>query len=601
MLKLLGLLLALVFASAVGADFSLGANERPLHPEQAYVFDAQRLAPGRYRVEFAIQPNYYLYKNKLALQAPAGLALGDVQSLGQSELKSDPFFGEQQVYYQYAGMEFSVYSTGADEGDLRVEYQGCWEGGICYPVEAHLLPVSTRPELERGAPTTAGASAASFDFADTHAFTRLLQGQNLALIAALFFVGGLLLAFTPCVLPMVPIVSAMLMGQRDANLARRLTLSSSYVVAMASVYAALGVASGLIGVGLQNYLQHPALIVLFTLLLLGLAGAMFGLYELRLPASWQRWGDARLSRSNKGGIVYALSLGVISALLVSPCVSAPLAGALLFIAQQGDASLGGIALFSLGLGMGAPLIAIGAGYPRLIPKTGAWMLGVQRAFGVLLVLLAIYMLDRLIADSLSLLLYGAVLIVTAGYMWRSSQRWLQAFGVLVLVYGLLYTLGASLGGGNPWRPLERLAPPALDSEATTTTASPATAPAKLDYHARVDTPAQLAQTLADLATDAQAGPPLLYFTAEWCVSCQELSWFTFSDPRVRQSLANFSVIEIDVTSNNEDTRQLLRDHGAFGPPALIFLDDQNQAREQHSVMSFLKPEAMLAALRSAAS
>ena len=566
--------------------FGSAANDRPLPPEQAYEFSSSEIAPGRYRAEFVIKPNYYLYQNKLAAIAAEGLGVGEVVLLGLTETHEDPFFGKQQVYYQYAGLEFSVYDAGSSSGELSLEYQGCWEGGVCYPVNEHILPVRASSGLSQPAP------ASEFDFTSSQAFSELLASGSLAWIVALFFFAGLLLAFTPCVLPMVPIVSAMIVGQQNANLRRRLLLTSVYVLSMALVFAGLGAVSGLIGISLQNYLQHPVLIVLFTLLLLYFAGSMFGWYQMSMPAAWQSWADSKLNKNQQGGWVYASGLGVVSALLVSPCVSAPLAGALLFIARTSDPYLGALALFSLGLGMGAPLMLIGAGFTSLIPKSGNWMLTVKAAFGVMLVLLAVYMLDRLIADSLSLLLYGAVLIVSAVYMWRAQQRFIQSLGVLLFIYGLIYSVGAMLGGGNPLRPLEKL--PALTSTSATAVATNPTT--DIDYWTVVYTPEQLQQSLGQLQADAQ---PILYFTAEWCVACKELQWFTFSDSQVQQKLSEFVLIKIDVTDNTAETRELLRQHQAFGPPALIFLDSQRQPQSQHSIMTFLQPDAMLEALARA--
>ena len=569
------------------AAFTPSITERPLHPEEAYVFSSSELALGRYRAEFIIQPNYYLYQDKLTVIADAGLGIGEVQLLGESELKEDPFFGAQQVYFQYAGVEFSVYNAGQNQGSVRLEYQGCWEGGVCYPVNEHLVNVSAIGVA--GKSGGAKASETDFNFNSSQDFSSLLGSANLAWIVALFFVGGLLLAFTPCVLPMVPIVSAMIMGQQGANFRRRLALSSVYVLSMALVFAALGAISGVIGISLQNYLQHPLLIMAFTLLLLYFAGSMFELYELQMPAVWQRWADAKLDKSSKGGLIYAGGLGIISALLVSPCVSAPLAGALLFIAREGDPGLGALALFGLGLGMGAPLLAIGSGFPQLIPKTGNWMLVVKAAFGIMLVLLAVYMLDRIIPDSLALALYGLVLIVSAAYMWQSGQRFIQGIGLVFFVYGLLFTFGALLGGGNPLDPLEKLrAVPinARSADDTSTTSS-------VNYHASVSSTEQLQQSLSALPSSAK---PLLYVTAEWCVSCKELEWFTLSDSRVQSKLGEYTLIKLDVTANTPETRELLRAYQSFGPPTFIFLDSQLQAQPELSIMTYLDADAMLLAL-----
>ena len=571
------------YALAASAAFTPGIDERPLHPEEAYVFSSSELAPGRYRAEFAVQPNYYLYQNKLAVIADDGLGVGEVQLLGINELKEDPFFGAQQVYFQYAGVEFSVYNTGTNQGTVRLEYQGCWEGGVCYPVNEHLVNVSAISVADQSAPPTN-----TFNFNSSQDFSSLLGNANLAWIVALFFIGGLLLAFTPCVLPMVPIVSAMIMGQQGANFRRRLALSGVYVLSMALVFAALGAISGVIGISLQNYLQHPLLIITFTLLLLYFAGSMFELYELRMPAAWQRWADAKLDKSSKGGLIYASGLGIVSALLVSPCVSAPLAGALLFIAREGDPGLGALALFSLGLGMGAPLLAIGSGFPQLIPKTGNWMLAVKAAFGIMLVLLAVYMLDRIIPDSVALALYGLVLIVSAAYMWQSGPRLVQGIGLLFFVYGLLYTFGALLGGGNPLDPLEKLrAAPASASSTNNSAAS------NVDYHAIVSSTEQLQQSLSGLASSAK---PLLYVTAEWCVSCKELEWFTFSDSRVQSKLSEFTLIKLDVTANTPETRELLRAYQSFGPPTFVFLNSELQPLPELSIMTYLDADAMLQVL-----
>ena len=545
------------------ATFS-STESHPLPPEEAYAFSATQQADGVWRVEFQIRPNYYLYADKLRIIPADGWRTDSVQSLGLPVTKEDPFFGVQQVFYQYAGLAFTVRGAGNDT--ITIEYQGCWEGGICYPVQQQVIALS--PGF--GSPN----AGATFNFSDARMFTDLLNQSSVLWVLLFFYLAGLLLTFTPCVLPMIPIIAGMVLGAQSQTRGRRMRLAGIFVLIMAGVYALLGAISGWIGINLQNFLQHPLLIVVFSSSMVLFACSMFGFFAWRWPASWQGFADRWLIFGQPGGYARAASLGLVSALLVSPCVSAPLAAGLLFLAHNGDPVLGSMALFLLAIGMGTPLLLVSAGLVTFLPSQGAWMVGVKAAFGVLLLLLAVFMLDRILPDTLVLLLYGAILIVSASVLWRLSALaiW-RGIAVLLLIYGGILTLGGSLGNGNPFAPLHSL------------NTSTKTKLAGNDYFSTsVDRIAALEHELARSGDQ----PLLLYYTAEWCIACQELKRFTFSDAAVQQRLAQFHIVEVDVTQSTTDSRQLLQRYEVFGPPALIFPHRDGTQRPHFSVMHFVK-------------
>ncbi|MDI5892602.1 protein-disulfide reductase DsbD [Halomonas rhizosphaerae] len=556
-------------------------------------------------VGFENAEGYYLYRHQFAVETDVeGLELGDPE-LPPGLAKSDEFLGDVNVFYDSVVFEVPVEPGHQGPLDITLTFQGCADAGLCYPPERVEL---TAPEGE--APATfagwtpsddAGASgsdapgdtapaaseAANRDVAETGGgvsgaapqsedgrFRTLMAEASLPLVLGLFFLAGLGLTFTPCVLPMVPILSSIIVGQHPTR-PRAFALSASYVAGMALTYAAVGVLMGLFGAGLnlQARLQSAPVLITFAVLFTLFALAMFGAFDLRFSSrlagridGWQ----ARAQRSGPAGLALA---GALSVLVVSPCVSAPLAGALVFISTTGDALMGGAALFSLALGMGVPLLLVGTFGTTLLPRSGAWMNGVKAAFGILLLGVAIWLVERLLPGSIALLLWAGLAIGSALAMGaltvNQAQGWprvRQAAGLMLLVWGIALVIGASRGGEDPLRPLAPANP-----VAGTATGEAAT------IAREITTVEDLDALQASLAESDQ--PAFVNFTADWCISCKVMERDVYPAPEVAGHLANFRRINVDVTDSGAISREVLDHFQLFGPPSLLFFDGDKELRD----------------------
>lgn len=539
-------------------------------------------------IGFENADDYYLYRHRFAVEGlENGVTLGEPQ-LPPGEFKTDEFLGEVYVFYDRVVM--AVPFTGTPDGgiDFAVTFQGCADAGLCYPPER--LTLTSLPGSPPAIFSTANASddsAANNTFTgaqvpspdsngsvtplseDGH-FRTLLDDAHPLTVLSLFFLAGLGLTFTPCVLPMIPILSSIIVGQH-AGRTRALGLSASYVGGMAITYALVGVLMGLFGAGLnlQARLQSPWVLIPFAALFVLFALAMFGLFDMQLSPRLARRVDGWQARLQNSGPIGLALAGALSVVVVSPCVSAPLAGALVFISTTGNALMGGWALLALALGMGIPLLLVGTFGTTLLPRSGAWMNGVKMAFGVLLLGLAIWLIARLLPGPAVLLLWGALAVGAALALGALSvnqrQGWpriRQAAGIVLLAWGVALVLGAARGGEDPLRPLAGLG---ASSEATEA----------LDF-TRVTTLAQLDAELARAASRGQ--PAFVDVTAEWCISCKIMERDVFPDPAVTQRLADFHRIRADVTDTNADSRALLDHFGLFGPPSLLFFAHGEELR-----------------------
>ena len=563
----------LLLGAAAAADL--------LEPEQAFRFSA-RTEQGAVRVDFKIADGYYMYRDRLkfAVEGNSGVRLGEPE-LPRGIAHKDEFFGEMQIYRKQVSVRVPVEGTGRFE--LKAISQGCADAGVCY------VPMESRASLALGA-AAAAAPELSIYTSDTD-IARMLEG-NLAVALGSFLALGLLLAFTPCVLPMIPILSSIIAGEAGAlTRVRALILSAAYVLGMALAYAAAGVAAAISGSLVSAALQNAWVLGGFALVFVALALSMFGLYELRLPGFiHERLHGAH--RSLRGGRVATVAaMGALSAVIVSPCVAAPLAGALLYISQTRDVVLGGAALFSMALGMGLPLIAVGVSEGALLPKAGAWMEGVRRFFGVLLLAVALWIASPVMPAPALMLAWAALLIGSAVFLsaldplperasaWR--RLW-KATGVLALVAGVAILFGALAGSRDPLRPLAGVLGDApVDLPST--------------HWTRVQSAAQLDEKLR-----APGRPVMLDFYADWCVSCKEMERYTFSDPRVRARLDAMLLLQADVTAANEAHRALLKRFALFGPPGIIFFDAQGREIPGLRVVGYQPPERFLKTLAAAA-
>ncbi len=581
--RLLLLLAAFAACAALAADlkkdFSHLLDDEPefLKVDEAFVFSAELASDGSLRAQWQMPDGYYLYRHRFGFTVPDGSAF----ALGEPEMppgktKVDEYFGEVQVYYHSVAIRVPVAhvasASAADVFEATITYQGCADRGLCYPPETKRVAFAA-DAVPVAAASTGSASAARVDEEKTEEqqLAGLLADGNFLFALGLFFLAGVGLAFTPCVLPMVPILSSIIVGQgASVTRARAFTLSLAYVSGMAVTYAVLGVLVGLFGasMNLQAALQSPAVLISFAIVFVVLSFSMFGFYELQLPQAWQNRVNA-LSQNVRGGEhVGVVIMGSLSSLVVSPCLSAPLAGALIYLSSTGDAWLGGSALLALGLGMGVPLLVIGASGAHLLPRAGAWMDNVKAVFGVLLLGVAVWLLERVVAPQVTLLLWAMLAIGGGVYLGALDfaprhgwgQLW-KSLGTVLLLYGVLLLIGAASGARDPLRPLAEFAgASAPAAEADRLTWRFVRGVAGLD---------------AELATARQAGTAVvLDFYADWCISCKVMERSVFSDPDVAAQLNHFVLLQADVTANDADDQALLQHFGLYGPPSMLFFDAQ---------------------------
>ncbi|SFQ19005.1 thiol:disulfide interchange protein DsbD [Geopseudomonas sagittaria] len=507
----------------------------------------------RVKLRFVNAEGYYLYRHRFQVASePAGLVGGEL-ILPAGQAKHDEYFGDVEVYYGVTDLEVPIANPSGQAFTLRVSYQGCADLGLCYPPETAVLRIDGNAASGSASPAVA-ASAGSGPTA--------WQWSEVAL----FFLAGLGLTFTPCVLPMLPILTGVVLRGQVGG-ARGLALSLAYVLPMAACFAVLGALMGLFGaeLNLQARLQSPWVLVPFALFFSAFALAMFGVYELRLPAFVREPLDRMAGHARGGSLLGAALLGVLSSLLVSPCVTAPLAGALLYISASGDALGGGLKLFALGLGMGAPLVLFATGGNALLPRAGVWMVTVRNTFGVLLLAVAIWLLERILPGQLSLALWGLLaggVALNLGALEMvpktHRQRVAQLFGLLLLVYALAAWVGALRGESDPLRPFGH---PAIAT---------VTAPGNPVAHAGWQTISTPAELDAAFAAARSAGQPLLLdWYADWCISCKVIEREVLQAPAVAPQLAAWRLVRFDMTESRADQRALLDRYRLFGPPALL--------------------------------
>ena len=589
------------------------AAEDFLPPEQAFKLTA-RIADERHvELSFEVAPGYYLYGEQFKFSA-VGATLGASQ-LPRGHVKFDENF--QRNVQTHRGLVQIVVPLTQHESKfaLLVTNQGCADQGLCYPpmqravdVNAggsgviRVLDVATTTargfialtDNDTSASATRGMNAAGATASPMlSGLDDALRGGRFWTVVLVFFIAGTLLSLTPCVLPMLPILSSIIVGQGlRVSRGRGLLLAASYSLGMAAVYTALGVAAGLAGEGLAAALQTPWVLGLFALSLVALALSMFGLYELQLPSHIA----GRLTRASQrlpaGQVLGVFAMGGVSALIVSPCVAAPLAGALVYLSQTRDVWLGGTALFSLASGMSVPLLLVGASAGALLPRVGGWMNEVKRFFGLLLLGVALWMAAPVLPGPLVLALWGAlaigaaVLVVSHSHGRRialSKNLWRRAVAVVFVVGGVLQLVGAAAGGSNPLQPLAHL----------TGRLSGDAADSGLQFVA-VRNVAEL-----DAALRSARRPVMLDFYADWCVSCKEMDRFTFTDPAVRAKLSKVLLLKADVTRNLPGDRELLKRFQLFGPPGTIFFDAQGRELTQVRVIGYQDADRFIATLLSA--
>ncbi|CAG0976398.1 Thiol:disulfide interchange protein DsbD [Methylophilaceae bacterium] len=575
-------------STGISAFFDNSAGDEVLAPDVAFKASLAAENDQTLRADFSIAPGHYLYKDRFdfeILAADAGSAGIAKVELPEGEPKQDPTFGETEVYYEHVAALIHL-----DEGSrfplsMQVTYQGCSASGLCYAPIRKTFTVN----VAGNAASVDTAAAPATASAGNDKIATLLKDGKLWLIVAGFFGFGLLLSLTPCVLPMIPILSSIIVGGKKFSRLHTFNLSLAYTLGMALTYTLMGIAAGLSGQMLNAALQNVWALGFGALLFVLLALSMFGFYELQLPSALESR-IANLTNRIKGGHFLGVFLmGALSALILSPCVAAPLAAALLYISQTHDVFLGGVALFALSMGMGVPLLLLGASAGSLLPKTGAWMTAVRNFFGVVMLAMAVWLISPLIPVAVQLILWAALLIVPAIYMHAldalpvGAHKWLKfwkGIAIMMLILGITLLVGAMSGAKSPLQPLSGLRAVASAEQIT-------------------HLPFQRVKTLAELDARIQASSGkvvMLDFYADWCVACKELELFTFSDPRVQASLKEVVLLQADLTKNTAEDSALLKRFDLFGPPGIIFFDTEGQELNHLKVIGFQNAEQFLITL-----
>ncbi|KPQ26062.1 MAG: thiol:disulfide interchange protein DsbD [Halomonas sp. HL-48] len=599
LMLMLGLLCVATIATAQSV---FGEQENVLPPEKAFKPTLSRDGESL-QIDWQIEPDYYLYRHRFSAETDGRELSLDIPD---GETIDDEYFGRSEVYRH----SLSMTTQPGNAETITLRWQGCADAGLCYPPQEQTFdlasagqdisktdepPDAANESLSESSPTPEPDNTMA---EDQQLAAQLAGGNGLWTLAA-FFGMGLLLTFTPCVLPMIPILSSLIVGRREVGESHRaagLVMSTAFVLPMAATYALLGVAAAMAGANLQMLFQNVWFIGLFSLLFIVLALAMFGLFELELPKAFRQRLDAGMSHQRGGRLKGVAIMGVLSALLVGPCMTAPLAGALLFIADSGNPWLGGAALFSLGLGMGLPLILIGTVGSQLLPKPGAWMVRIRAIFGFVLLGMAIWFVDRVAPDAIILALWGALglgLAVSLQAMSRDDNassvvsQTATAIAVIIGLWSALVFIGAAGGASDPLRPLE-VYTSTNDGSATASSSANAERPLTFDD---VDDLATLNARVAQ--TEGSGQMTLVEFTADWCISCEVIEQEVFADPAVQAELQDAQRLSIDVTDYDASDQEIMEHFGIVGPPTLMWFGPDGHERRSARIIGELDADAFL--------
>jgi thiol:disulfide interchange protein DsbD len=603
---LLGALLTFITSAAIAQSSpslqSILANsgkDEVIPVEKAYQLNAKVAGPQELRLSWKIAQGTYLYQEKIKLKIKQGdgITLGEYKlpsaKIKKNALRPDGTTGDLPVYYHRLHIPVPLIRTNnsATTITLEVSYQGCADFGFCYPPQRKQVRLDLPPF--DGANPTSPSSAASppgttVDQAgpasELDSLIAILRGGNYWLIIGVFLLAGLGLALTPCIFPMIPILSGIIIGQgKEITTGKAFTISLVYVLAMAIVYTIAGVLAGMFGENLQAAFQNPWILSIFAGLFVLLALSMFGFYDLQLPRGLQGRLTEISNKQQGGTLIGAAIMGALSALIVGPCVAPALAAAILVIGQSGDPVLGGVALFALSMGMGAPILAFGTSSGKLLPKVGSWMDIVKSVFGVAMLAVAIIMLERIIPATISMVLWGTLLVVSSIYLGALHelpveasgwQRLWKGLGVVIMIYGTLMLVGAAAGGKDTVQPLRGIVINGSTAQQQHLNFKPIKSEADLTRELKI--------------ASSQNRPVMLDFSADWCVTCKEMERYTFSDPEVIKALEGFVLLQADVTANDEIDKRLLQGRfGMPGPPSIMFFDRNGREQKKLRVVGFV--------------
>ncbi|WP_375185183.1 protein-disulfide reductase DsbD [Pseudoalteromonas sp.] len=561
------------------------AEQKFLPVDQAFVFDFDQQGKTLF-IGWDIAPDYYLYKKKVEIIAKG--ADIEIPDLGKGVIIEDEFFGKTEVFFDSLSV-VSKLSNVTEGAVVKVRFQGCAEAGLCYPPEVRTIPLSViageqvsqaadagnaLAALTQAADTNEASSAPSQEVskpAGEQSYTDKLASQGLLTNLVIFFLVGVGLAFTPCVFPMFPILSSLIAGQQNLSTKKAFSLSFVYVQGMAVTYAALGLVVASLGGQVQGYLQHPTVLISFSILFVLLAMSMFGWYEIKLPSGMMNK-LTQVSNQQKGGnYVGVFMMGVLSGLIASPCTTAPLSAALLYVAQSGDYLVGGLTLYVLSLGMGLPLLLLGTSGGKLLPKAGGWMEQVKTLFGFIMLVVPLILLERIVDIEIIWLMAGLLALATALYLhhWQSGQSQGKLKTALWFAATLLVVTGASSTKNYFW-----------PSKAVVTEAA-----VKTHGFRQVANLSELKEEIAQASSEGRLVMVDLY--ADWCVACKEFEHYTFPDAKVQEQFAHFELIQIDLTQSDAKTIELMEEYTVFGLPSILFFDSQGNELLEQRVTGFL--------------
>ncbi len=555
-------------------------SDEPLPADQAFNFSVSAIDAKTLMASWDVHKEYYLYHDKFFIDVK-GAEFGDI-SFPKGKIKDDPLFGKVQIHKGKLNVKIPLTNIQTQSITFTAKYQGCWAGGVCYPPQEKnieiTLPIQGAEVISAAPDNNTTNTNTTVELNETDQIAALLQQDNIFWILLSFFGFGLLLSLTPCVFPMIPILSGIIVGQKGEVTTRKaLIMSIVFVLAMSITYSVAGVLAGHFGENLQVLFQTPWVLVVFSLIFVALAFSMFGYYEIQLPASLQSK-IATISNKQEGGHLISVAImGFLSALIVGPCVAPPLAGALIYIGQTGDALLGGLSLFVMSLGMGAPLILIGAGVSKL-PRAGGWMDKVKYIFGILMLAVAIWLLDRIISDKSSLILWAALFSISPIAMGALNKltdtpgAWLRIFkavGLLIMLYGILLWGLVARGGGDMLAPLSGWGGSSVQSEQ-----------AHIKFQ-KIKSSSDLENILKKSKQTGQV--VMLDFYADWCISCKELERFVFSNDDVVSVMDSEISLQADVTANDDIDKVLMSRFNIIGPPAILFFKNGKEVRQQRII------------------
>ena len=576
-------ILLLLFMSLYA--FSLELQQDFLEPDDAF---KKEFVQQNDKIIFNLNlgKSIYLYDDKLKvlITKPSKIDITEDVNI-PTPINYEEFivhFDNQKIEIPFSLLKSKVDSNSYE---IEVKFQGCSKAGLCYaPMSAkyNLDLNSTLKNTDNNIDSSKNQNTVvdKTELNETDTIANTLKTGNMLLVLATFFGFGLLLSFTPCVFPMIPILSSIIVGasqNEKMTAGRGFFLSLIYVLAMAMAYTIAGVLAGLFGANLQVALQNPYVLTVFAAIFVALAFSMFGYFKIELPQSLQNKINKSTDGKEKKGVLGIAIMGFLSALIVGPCVAPPLAGALVYIGQTGDAVLGGLALFVLSMGMGMPLLLIGLGAGKFMPKPGGWMDSVSKIFGIVMLAIAVWMLDRVLDASIVMFLWSALFIGAAIYLKVYKHILAQLITVLILLYGVSLFFGTLSGATNPLKPFEKF---------TSGTSSVVQSNSlKFSYVKNIKE--------LDLAIAASSKPVMLDFYADWCIACKELEGITFKDEKVIKKLQGFTLLKADVTENNDDDKALQKKYGIVGPPGLIFWDTNNKEVKASKIVGYKNPKDFL--------